>query len=112
MEEVVKTFLQYGVVGLVALLGLWFGYRKDQELKEERNDHKEAMAKKNAEIVEMQNVHRKEMEVLHERHSVKAETWVQQYFESDDKKTDALQAVEQLVTKLLSKRLLTEDGET
>lgn len=42
-HELLTTFLQNGLPGAVALLALWWAYRKDREAKQQAEEHQKAM---------------------------------------------------------------------
>jgi hypothetical protein len=61
--EIAKVFLQYGLLGAIAILALYYGWRKDREAKAAAEDHQAEMTK------------------FADRYISKAETWAARYEE-------------------------------
>jgi Flp pilus assembly protein TadB len=73
-SEITKIFLQYGLLGAIAILALLYGWRKDREAKsaaEATQERIDAQAKE----------HQTEMAKLADRYIAKAESWSAQYHE-------------------------------
>jgi pantothenate kinase-related protein Tda10 len=73
-SEITKLFLQYGLLGAVAILALLYGWRKDREAKAAAEAWQERIDKQSDE-------HQAEMTKLADRYISKAESWSAQYNE-------------------------------
>ena len=81
-----EIFLNYGAVGAVAIISLWFAYHKDRQLTKERERH-------NAEMREMQDHYNAKTAALEERYVTKAESWVNKYQELAEGQSDTIKAL-------------------
>ncbi len=73
-SEAVKIFLQYGLLGVVALAAGYWAYRKDREAKVTAETYQAKLEKQSTE-------HQAEMAKLADRYILKAESWSEKYFE-------------------------------
>ena len=94
MEELISTFLEYGLLGVIALAAIWVAWRKDRENKE-MVEEKDALHAAHATRLEtLITDHKSEMMALEERYITKAETWMQQHYELARAQNDVLVAME------------------
>jgi len=94
MEELISKFLEYGLLGVVALAAIWIAWRKDREnktLHEEKDEMHNAHAQQLETLV---TDHKSEMMALEERYITKAETWMQQHHELARAQNEVLVAME------------------
>lgn len=76
LEDIIKTVLESGLLGIAAVGGVWFAWKKDRETKKLHEEHAN------------------EMRVMTDRYIVKAESWMKQYGELSMAITDILEKVE------------------
>lgn len=94
MSEIISKFLEYGVLGMIALLAMWVAWRKDREFNDLTKE-KDALHKEHAERLEtLTTDHKNEMMALEERYITKAETWMQQHHELARAQNEVLTAME------------------
>jgi hypothetical protein len=73
-SEITKIFLQYGLLGAIAILALIYGWRKDREAK--------AMSEAcQARIDKQDEEHRTELTKFADRYILKSESWADRYHE-------------------------------
>ena len=97
MDHVISAFLEYGLLGVVALAALWFALKKDRALTISV-DEKDALHKHYSTRMEKAAKEAKaEIIALEERYITKAETWMQQYHANAGAQTDALAALATLI---------------
>lgn len=90
MDHVISAFLEYGLLGVVCLVALWFALKKDREAKA-LSEEKDELHKHYSERMEKQATDTKsEIIALEERYITKAETWMQQYHANAGAQTEAL----------------------
>jgi hypothetical protein len=87
MTDLVGTFLEHGLLGVVSLIALWFAYKKDREAVALHESHAERVTLLNAD-------HAAEMKALQERYISKAETWMGKYHEMADGQNEVLISLE------------------
>jgi len=81
MDELLKQFLQYGIVGTVAVLSLVVAYRQHKDAKEsEKNRLLDAKGHTDT-ITKLTHDHADEMKALEERYIAKAEKWMEKNYE-------------------------------
>lgn len=94
MSELISKFLEYGILGIIALAGVWIAWRKDREnkaLHEEKDELHTAHAERLETLV---TDHKNEMTALEERYITKAETWMQQHHELASAQNELLVSLE------------------
>ncbi len=94
MGNVIGVFLEHGVLGVVALLAIWFAIRKDREVASVVAEKDALHGAHAAAIAELNLTHKAEMEALQERYITKAETWMSKYHEMTDSQNDVLISLE------------------
>jgi len=94
MQEIISKFLEYGVLGIIALLAMAVAWRKDRENKT-LNDEKDELHKEHAaRLTTLAGEHKSEMMALEERYITKAETWMQQHYELSRAQNEVLTSME------------------
>jgi ABC-type nickel/cobalt efflux system permease component RcnA len=94
MTVIVSKFLEYGILGLIALLAIWFAWRKDRDNKT-LNEEKDELHKEHAvQLGTITSDHKAEMMALEERYITKAETWMQQHYELSRAQNEVLTSME------------------
>ena len=96
------VLLVYGPLGLMALVSMLIAIKLYKDREADRVKHDEAIKALRAEMAEERERAKADMEKFQERHIVKAESWMEKYWEISKAQTAVLES--------FSKR--TQDGPT
>ena len=94
MSELISKFLEYGILGMIALLAMYIAFRKDRE-NLALHEEKDALHTAHAERLEtLVTDHKNEMTALEERYITKAETWMHRHHELASAQNELLVSLE------------------
>ncbi len=81
MDELLKVFLQYGVVGAVAILALLVAFRLYKDTKAAGQARLDDAKAHNEALVKLAADQKNEMKALEERYITKAERWMEKNYD-------------------------------
>lgn len=101
--DVLSIFIAQGLPGAVALVALWWAWKKDRDSRNDRKELTERIDKMFSELQKLAQDHGEEMKDLMERSVARSETWMDKYHELSRALTATVQAIERNVLERRSR---------
>lgn len=94
MMELLKDLVEYGAIGLVAVVALGWARRMYLDMKTMRETHQADIQAMREAFAEEREMYQQSMDALRERLITKAETWVTKFHDQLDAQTKVMDALE------------------